>query len=77
MLSLPRKGPHCLAPIYSDLLMVKAIFSPVQDPLRGILEVKPSYHMVWPSLMMTDCSYPLFTDQIQLFISNFYPLYLF
>jgi len=53
MLSLPRKGPHCLAPIYSDLLMVKAIFSLVQDLLRGILEVKPSYHMVWPSLMMT------------------------
>ena len=27
MFSLTRKGPHCLAPIYFDPLLVKAIFS--------------------------------------------------
>jgi len=35
-------------PIYSDLLLVKAILSSVQDLLRGILKVEPSYHMIWP-----------------------------
>jgi hypothetical protein len=76
MLSLPCKGPYCLASIYSDLLLVKAIFSSVQNLLHGILEVGPFYHMIWSSVMMIDCSYPLFTDQIQLFISNFYPSHL-
>jgi len=37
--SSPYKGPHSSAPIYSDLFLIKDIFSSIQDLLYGILEV--------------------------------------
>ena len=70
-------GAHLLWSSYGK----RQYFSSVQDLLRGILEVEPSCRMIWPSLFdrVDDDRlwYPLFTDQIQLFISNICPFYLF